>query len=308
MPKAIPLSEIRRWLREYESGKSEASISKKTGHDVRTIKKGIERARREHDAHAAREGLLKDAIRQHHNALLDLVREVLSVVDAPLSTGLAAPWKHLGETITIKMGTAVAKMSVGKLGIPEPDTMELSFETKPEWGVLREHLSRDSLYKGFNLWKREISHHIVAKIALQRKVAERLANTTGYQLVGKPVSEPFVYANTTIPLIFQNAVGLALGIPEAKNLKARLTNDTATGEVVFEGRDILGRALGAEEKLLTDIIAVVAQLQESQELQKVVATYENVDAAARKVKRAAEDIRMLGIVPGQCRICRRLGI
>ena len=44
MPKKIPIVEKRRWLQDYEQGKSEAAIASQNHRDLRIIKKGIEEA------------------------------------------------------------------------------------------------------------------------------------------------------------------------------------------------------------------------------------------------------------------------
>jgi len=49
MSRKIPMVTKKQWLKEYEEGKSQSAIATKYRRDIRTIKKGIEEARRERD-------------------------------------------------------------------------------------------------------------------------------------------------------------------------------------------------------------------------------------------------------------------
>ena len=76
MPKKISIIDKREWLRLDEEGKSEAWIAKEKKRNIRTIKKGIEDARRERDAQLARSELLRGALRNHQDHMLALINEL----------------------------------------------------------------------------------------------------------------------------------------------------------------------------------------------------------------------------------------
>ena len=308
MPKIVPLSEMRKWLQEHEKGKTEAAIAKETRHDIRTIKNGIERASREKDARVARESLVKDSLRNHHDVLLGLVQDVHSAVTAPLSTESDEPRKMQGEYVSTSLGEAMAKVPTGKQGILRVDEIALSFEAKPEWELLKEHLGRDVFWKELRKWKEALAYYMSAKQTFRIETGAELIRQTGCKLESKSVAEPFLYASTALPLVFQVVVESALEFPDALNLGAGLVTDSDTGEVILTGGHILGKAPGEVDKLASGIVGAFTTLKQSKELEQVVFTWKRIKEPALKVKRAAEDILMLGIVPGQCRICRRLGM
>ena len=81
--KKIPIIEKREWLKLHEAGNSEAFIARKTHHNLRIVKKGIEDARRERDAQLARSELLRDASRRHQDQMLAAINDILGAVQPP---------------------------------------------------------------------------------------------------------------------------------------------------------------------------------------------------------------------------------
>ena len=77
MPKKFSITDKRKWLEDYENGKSEASIASDSRCDPRTIRRGIEEARRGRDAQAARIDLLKQAVLKHQKRLTNKLEELL---------------------------------------------------------------------------------------------------------------------------------------------------------------------------------------------------------------------------------------
>jgi len=70
MPKKFSVTDKNKWLEDYENGKSESSIANDSSCDLRTVKRGIEEARRQRDAVAARVDLLKQAVLKHQERLM----------------------------------------------------------------------------------------------------------------------------------------------------------------------------------------------------------------------------------------------
>ncbi len=65
---------------------------------------------------------------------------------------------------------------------------------------------------------------------------------------------------------------------------------------------------GGEERCKTNILATVKELLPTTEATKIAQTYKDLEDATIKAKRAVEEIILLELVPGECRVCRRLGV
>ena len=303
MPKKISLMQKREWLDSYESGKSVESIATSAHRDVRTIKKGIDEARREADARTARAELLKEALRKHQSSLLGMLDEILSTVSIPPGDSTVLPWEISAFTTT-----EATKLEVGR-SEAVPDNLALGIELRPAWGLLQEHLKGDPLWRMLADWQKARAAYLDAKIAFQRKTVALLEEKTGYKVVDDrgAVNPPFVYIYTAAHLFFEVAIRRVLGIPERADPEDRIVADTTAGEVRHGGL-VLATAPSKEEECKRNLLAALRELQESSEGVRVANTYKVVYEHTMKTRKAVEEISLLGLVPGQCRICRRLGM
>ena len=293
MPKKISLMEKRGWLDSYESGKSIGSIATKARRDVRTIKKGIDDARRETDARSARAELLKEALHKHQSSLLRMLDEILAFVVLPAGDSIVLSW----ELSVLKTSPAAAANPAAGI------------ELRPAWSLLQEHLKRDPLWRMFADWQKAYAAHWEAKIAFQRKTVALLEEKTGYKVVdaGDASSPPFIYIYTAAPLLFEVAIRRVIGMSERTDPLDRIAADPANGEVRYGG-SVLANVPGKEEECKRNLLAALRELQKSSEAVRVASTYKAAYEQMMKTRKAAEEISLLGLVPGQCRICRRLGL
>jgi len=67
-------------------------------------------------------------------------------------------------------------------------------------------------------------------------------------------------------------------------------------------------ATGKEEECSQNILAAFKELLNSLEIHKVINSYKYLNEWADKAKQAADEIVLLGYLPGNCRICQRLGM
>ncbi len=283
MPKKISLIEKREWLQLYESGTPEAAIAAKSNRGLKTIKSGIEDARKERDARLVRSGLLRDAIRNHQNQLMDVIKSTLSVLKLP--------------PVDIKLELPVV--------VPGPGPMD----GRAEWELLKAHLGKsDALWTSLDLWKKVIIDHILARSALKDKVGTLIKSRTEYQLVNGPTNPPYIYSLTAITTLYTEALNLALGVTLRTSLEKYIGIDTESGEVRYEQDHILAKAPGEEEQCMRNILSAFTDLNQSTEMNRVIQTYKKVKDTLIKARSTTEEIVMMGIIPGRCRVCKRLGM
>lgn len=122
------------------------------------------------------------------------------------------------------------------------------------------------------------------------------------------MAPPFVYSSTTIPLLYVEALHIALETPLRTPIEERIITDTESGEVRDESAHILAKTPSGEEKCRQNILSAFEELKESNEKKKAAQTYKEVKEAITKLRRAAEEITLLGLVTGRCRVCQRLGM
>jgi len=316
MPKKIPILEKRLWLQDYEQGKSEAAIASDNHRDIRIIKKGIEEARRERVANLARADLVKDALRHHNEILLNIVQEIRSALKSPPSTQ-PVPWKWQTSTNSIPVQGGKAEYEYWEQ--PTVFIITLDVERNADWRFFVEHIKPDRLWKLLNQWKKVLGSHLEARMVVKRSLSKLLKNDQKepeaseaakrdiYILTDEPVAGDFIYFHS-VDTIFQIAIQKLLGLANTSTFEDNITVDTNGGDVRYGGT-ILAHATSNGDKYKKHIIGAFKELLKMHEgKNKVISTYMTLEELTAKVRQAAEEISSMRLVPGQCRICRRLGL
>lgn len=304
MPRKIPLTEKREWLNLYEQGNSEASIARDAHRDVKTIKRGIEEARNERNASIVKAELLKNAVGRHHDQLLDVIRNIMDALAPPIPD-LELRREPDGSLAPIRLSGATVSYDSMK-GL----VLVLHDENTIQWELLREHLRRDRLWNTLNQWKKSVVAHIQARTALHLKAEMLLEESTGLtelQHIDNAPEAGYFYPGA-VGLLYQVVLKAALQILDSVNLEEQIAAESGPYVSHGETGSPLAYCPGRVEECKQNVLAAYKKLQESPEVEKLAATYREAREATTKTKRAVEEIYLLRLVPGQCRICRRLGV
>jgi hypothetical protein len=294
MPRTIEQSEKVRWLEKYEQGKSEKQIAGEARCDVRTVKRAIQELRLRQEAKFARVELVKDALRRHQNALLRDLDEIISRLKLPEEDASRVHWYRWEDS-----GLAVAR----ELRDGHRKARPLAAAS-----TLRDHLKNDRLWKVIALWGRAAEEHERAQAALQIKTSDLLEEKTGLRLLSRSGTEAsFLYPHTAGEVVYRTALQRAFGRKEEPELNAELVVDSKRGQVTWRGT-IVAEARGREQQVRDGVLEALRELEVSPEATKVVQTYQLLKAATEKAWQTAEQVRSLGMIPGLCEICRRLGL
>ena len=303
MSKKVSIAVKRKWLGEYESGKPMIAIATENKHDTRAVKKALEDARRERDATFARSELMKEALRSHQDALKGELQRIVnglelqSVDFAPLS------WHEGSNSIFTPIGELDSSMYT--LGVAQEAGRPAAANTTVTT-LLRQHLRGDRLWKSLIQGDRAYRAHIADRIALQRKTVLLLKQKTGYRMTDKSeISPPFLYSYTAGPAIYGAVLRKALGEMVRSDLEDDIIAEAGT---VKYHHSILAEAPGNDVNCRNNILAAYNELLESPESQKVSDSYKYLNECTIKVRQAVEEISMLGYIPGNCNVCRRLGM
>jgi len=305
MPKKFSVSNKTEWLEKYESGKSESSIANQSKCDIRTIRRGIEEARRERDARAARVDLIKQAIFKHQESLLGKLGGILLSLQVPPQDWAVLSWHRNGESILNENNLDTADTLEDEVNKESTDS---NVRVDMVEDMLRQHLRNDKLWKILTRQEKAYASHRLARIALQYKVVNILEQETGYKLeVGGDVPPPFLYSYTTGDLFYRMTLRHAFGDYKNDEWEDEVVVDTSAGYIKYRNltlAEVPGKADECRKKLLD----AFRKTQILPEVTRVINTYGELEESTLKAKQAIEEIRLLGLVPGVCRVCRRLGM
>lgn len=172
--------------------------------------------------------------------------------------------------------------------------------------MLREHLRNDNLWKILSRREKVFSAHRSERIMLQRMVVSILKEETGYEIVDSDVPEPFLYSYTAGDLFFRMTLRWAFGNKNT-DWQDKVIADKTSGTVKYLN-SILAEARGAEAECRKKLLEAFDKMKILPEATRVVDSYKELEEETLRARRAVEEILVLGLIPGQCRVCRRLGI
>jgi len=300
MPKKFDDSKKKEWLAFYDQGKSDKWIADQAKCDIRTVRKAINEARLKRDVVVARMELVKDALRKHQDGLLEELNQIKAGLVVPEKDFAVLSWHH-GENSILDDTREQIKLKDG-----EDSTMRR---------LLKEHLRQDKLWRVLAQWEKAKANHLTARVTFQRKTATVLQRKTSYKLIDGDGTSPFMYSYTAGALFHKAAIDMAFAASDERaqksiirNMETAISVNTDNGDVVFEKGSILAVAPGSEETTKQHLLDALKDLGKSPEVKAVVETCQTLEQITTKARQVVEDIRLLGFVPGQCDICRRLGM
>lgn len=294
-----------RWLKDYEEGNPESSIAGGEQCDVRTIKKGIDEARRERDVRVARIELLKDVMSKHNEILLSRLGEISASLQMPPQDWTVLSWHKDGESVFSDTSTDSGDTPKRK---PGKDQRGSDIRGDKVNHMLKQHLKSDKLWR--TMARRDLAYrtHRLARIALQHRVMDILERETGYELEsGSSVLPPYLFSYTTGDLFYKMTLRLAFGDYKHDGWLREIVVDPGGRYVKYLNltlAEVPERTDECREKLRR----AFQKMKSLSEIKEVATTYQELEEATIRARQVIEEIRLSGLVPGQCKVCRRLGM
>jgi hypothetical protein len=174
--------------------------------------------------------------------------------------------------------------------------------------MLKQHLKNDPLWGLLERREEALRSHIAHRAAIQKRLASLLEQETGYKLDDKSETPPPNLCSYTCgPLLYEATLRVALASPPRARLEDEIVANSQTGTV--EARNLtLAAAPGDEEQCREGILAAYRKLLRSPLITQLKDSHEELERLTLKAGLAAEEIKAAGYIPGQCHICKRLGL
>ena len=304
MPKKLPMSEKREWLKDFDDGKPAAAIAKERKRALKVIKRGIEEARAERDGAGARAEIVKEALVKHQAQMMGIIERLLGAAEVPPpdlelrreKNGALAP-------IPLPSGKIIYNLAQGLI-------FELSDENTTLWKLLKDHLTRDRLWSTIRKWKEGLISHIKARLDLEKSIKTLIEIETGFKVTGGKAGDDekdFVYPHA-VNLFYTVNIRKTLGISDETNPQERLIAD----DDGYVRHGVAGSELaycpGKQEQCREDLIQAFEKIPDLSEMKNVIATESELRNVSNRLKQLLEDIHLMGLIPGRCRICSRISL
>jgi len=298
------MSEKRQWLEDFDEGKPAAEIAKVRKRALKVIKRGIEEARAERDGAAARAEIVKEALIKHQRQLMGIIDRLLDAAEIP-PADLELRREKSGALAPIPLPASRI------IYTPEQGLIvDLSDENTTLWKLLKEHLTRDRIWSTIKNWKEAMISHMRARLELGSGIKTLIEIETGFKVIeDKPTDgkTAFIYPHAA-GLFFIINMRKALGIPDGTNPQERMIASDDGYVRHGGGGSEMAYCPGKQDDCLKALIRVYHKIPDLPEIKRVIATESELMIVSDKLKRPLEDIRLMGLIPGRCRICSRISL
>lgn len=305
MPKTYPNSRKEQWLAQLSQGKTVKQIARSAKCDVRTVKRAIEEIRGRHAAQEAMAQLYREAFRGHIdrlNSALDLIIEDLRIPD-PYFTELA--WREIASSQTASQENKEASEK-------EVEDTEPVDDVFSERALIAEHLKNSKAWRALGDWNRSLRKHHTACGLFQIRTFEALKELTGLKAYKELYVEvrPSLHVENTGDLLCRTVLKHLSGGADIKVVAKEITVNDERGlvlhytTVLAEGFDDARKA----SECRANIVKSLEMLKESHEVQQVLTTFQQLGKILPKVRNELRAVRLLGVLPGKCRICSQFGL
>jgi len=288
MSKKISIQEKRRWLDLYEQGGTEVQIAREVKRDPRTIVKGLEEASKDRRLASVEAEMLRNALFKHQDQLTGILNNMAAMLVMPSynlelieeKEGLLAPIPLSGALLT----------QVSR----EQMILEIYDEAKLEWDLLKEHLKQDELWDLIKQWRKALIDHVWARWQFKQAIKSNLLRDTD-------LGSPKYTDSKKLENLLRELVDLFYNVTTQRILGIRNTTDVQ--RLIDEKLVSYKDTAETGDKL----VSIFDSLPGSIEAFKVKNTYEELTKITKLAKRQVDEILLLGMVTGKCRVCRRLG-
>jgi len=296
MPRKYSADDRAKWLALSEKGRAENWIANNYKIDLRTIKAGIIEARRSREFQTARTDLIRDALKKHQEGLLSSLSSLESSIALPAVDYAPESWYQGKEPA---------------FGLKDKEEMRerLLQAGKPEKGkpsMLRQHLKNNRLWRALDRWQKAYTEQLLTRLELQYKIISLIKDRTGLDIVSQAHAPPFAYGYTTGDMFYRLTLKNAISDISDADLPLRIRTDT-TRHYVMDGGNLLAELTGREEECRTLLLEAYGDVKKTIELTEVVATYKELEKLLPPIKEAISEYQLLGLLPGSCNICERIG-
>ena len=303
MPKTYSNSRKERWLVQYSQGKTIKQIASKDKCDTRTVKSAIEQMRSRRAAQEAMAELYREALRGHIdrlNSVLDSIIEGLRIPD-PYFTELAWHVIASSQEVSQESGEAGEEGSEGS-----------GQDVLSDGALLAEHLKNSKAWRAQGDWNRSLGRHRTACGLLQIRTFEALKELTGLKAFKELYVEvrPSLHVENTGDLLCKTVVKNLSGGPDIKTVAKEITANNDRGVVLY-GTTVLAEGFNNNRKASkcrANILKSLEMLKESHEAQQVLITFQQLGKILPKVRNELRAVRLMGVLPGKCRICSQFGL
>lgn len=300
MSRKISISDKKRWLQLFESGKTEVQIARKESHDPRTIARGIEEAVRDRRLVKIEDDIVHKALLGHQEQLRDILKEIASILVVPTAN------LELHEVKQDKLAPVQLSGCLVKETPVDQMVLEIHAEQRLEWELLQEHTTHDKIWYYLKQWRSAVLDFVMAEWRFKKSIKTLLENIDLEPKERLTKGKTDYYLPICIELFNEVAVRKIMNIPDGANLEKNLID--GDDGLIRRGPGGTELAYSKDAKACREkMVSVFLSLPQTPEASEIRCTYEGLTDITKTARREVDELLLLNMVAGRCRVCRRLG-
>ena len=275
LKKAVSAAIRKEWLKRHdEGGESAAAIAREDNFDARTVRKGIEWARREQEVLSVRHTVLSTALSEHYHDLIDHAQRLDNVL------AKETPKSISGDVLDHPMHEA-----------------------------LKEHLPGAPLWKNLSEWIELVARYEQVTSELEESIK---AGFKGFEYDFRKSRNDKGLEEKSLPYSIIKAISLLAQDPQNRwggvrfrQVAGESPKQMSMGLYEVSRGDYLLASLPLEEvdKFKSDYFRVLDQMDESEKAYNLRAAVRDIGSLTPVLRKELALIIWRKIVPGRCKFC-----
>jgi hypothetical protein len=244
--------------------------------------------------------MIRKALFDHQAQLRDILKEIASILVMP-PNNLELREEKDGTLADIPIsGGLVKTISEGQM------ILEIEVEKKLEWELLQEHLKQDRIWEYLKQWRSSLLDYVMAEWQFKKAIKKLLKNEDLELKQRRTDKETDYFLPALVELFNEVAVKKVLNIPDETNLEATIVAREDGFIRHGQGGSELAHSKNAAE-YRDKIVSVFTSLSQTPEAFRIKQTHGTLAEITKTAKREIDELLLLNLVTGKCRVCRRLG-
>lgn len=300
--KKVYPQERRDILESYERGSSMPALAKSTGRNIRTIKSQLQMAGDEREMALARTAMYREALQQHNQGMIAALRLLKGSLGIP-NDEFITPIPRFPEAASTALAVMRIRFSDGE---PELEPLGDSDEDARLLDLAREHLRREKgLWNGLDDWNQKVIEYAQACYGLGVFTGDAVVERSHFEFVSGNTGQDGIH-QSFISWSCRRGIEIAMDeLPIDDNALLKL----AHSQVHYGGSTIASISKPDEQEEARDLfLGLIDELSKSQLTLQIVDLRKELEDILPGLTRFVGDVLLLGLIPGRCSVCQKLGL
>lgn len=293
----------RKWLSQFDEGKTVEEIARREKRDSRTVSKHLKKAAEEQQVRAARQDQIRDALAHHSEQLLKVIESLSHTIGVTHNERLTP--------IGVFKGSSSITYQHDGCNI-DPDTLEISpFKPGKLLDLVKEHLSEEQeLWSNLRQLDAIRREHIEKCITFGIEIAQRISGETGLEPAVEGSAKGLGFHESMLSYTIRKAIEKILKSPRQRDEDLKII-DSETLTLRYGGASFVTAKLehrAKVEKAIETFNGLIAELSDDTEARGIARLEQRSDDLASVISDRSEDIAMFPYLRGSCRVCKEYSL